>query len=535
VSTRPARIAAALALLLLIGADARAEEASQTLDQNMILLRAWLAGAALLLLVFGYALGRSGRSRRWIRSRRVALGLLATLSFFANYNFFLSNEIHKHEFFHYYLGAKYAPELGYYEIYRCSVAAAFEQKFEDPNPVFQVTDLRSNELRMYWAIAPRSPRCDGAFSPPRWEAFKTDIARFREILGREWQRVMLDHGYNPTPIWTLIARPLTGLFPVEMSSLWLLARLDLALVLILIAAIGWAFGFEAACIAAIAWGANAHTRYQWIGDAFLRNVWLCASMLGLCLLRRGMLRGAGALLTLSSMLRIFPALFLFGYALRQLRLWLRSGSLDPGFRRFAVSALITGLVLGVGAAAAAGRGPGVYLEFARRISAVTAFVPNNGFGLKHLLSRTTGRPKPEMIDGVLTVSMHSIQKLRNEALAKRWPLYFGAIAVFLALFWRASRTAQDWEAAAMGATLIPVLTMPASYYLSFVLATAMLATRRPRIGIELMIALIGWNLAIEHYPGVARGYVISSAIGLAFFLIVLLEMQKAPAERPAEG
>jgi len=538
VSAGRVRIAAALALLLLlaIGADARAEEASQTLDRNLIVLRTWLAGAGLGVLVWGSWLGRSGRPPRWIRSRRVALGLLAVLSFCANYNFFFSTGIHKHEFFHYYLGAKFAPELGYYEIYRCSVAAAFEQGFQERDPLFQVTDLRNNDTRMFWVIVPRSPRCDGAFSPPRWEAFKTDVARFREILGPEWRRVLLDHGYNPTPIWTLIGRPFAWLFPVEMSSLWILGRLDLALVLILLAAIGWAFGFEAACIAAIAWGANPHTRYQWIGDAFLRNVWLSTSMLGLCLLRRGRYRGAGALLTLSSLLRIFPALFVFGYVLRQLRLWLRSGSLDPGFRRFSVTALITGLVLVIGAAAAAGRGPGVYLEFSRRISALNAFVPDNGFGLRHLLSYTSERPKPELIDGVRTFRIQSVQKLRSEALAGRRVLYFGAMAGFLALFWRASRTAQDWEAAAMGAALIPVLTMPASYYLSFVLATAMLATRRPRIGIELMVALVGWNLAFQLYPGITKAHLLSSAIGLVFFLIVLLEMQREPAARsPYQG
>ena len=547
------RIAAALALLLLLAIGVRAhadrdapslaeppraaaaaagpEVASQALDRNLMVLRAWLAGAALGVLVWG---ALPGRSRRWIRTRRTALGLLAALSFGANYNFFLSTEIHKHEFFHYYLGAKYAPELGYYEIYRCSIAADFEQRFEHADPLFQVTDLRSNEVRMFWSVAPRSPRCDGTFSPPRWEEFKHDLAGFREILGPHWRRVLLDHGYNPTPIWTLIGRPLTWLFPVETGSLWILARLDLALILILLAAIGWAFGFESACIAAIAWGANPHTRYQWIGDAFLRNAWLSASMLGLCLLRKQMFRGAGALLTLSSLLRIFPALLVVGYVLRQLRLWLRGGSLDPGFRLFLVSASITALVLGIAGSAVAGRGPGVYLEFSKRIAALSAFVPDNALGLRPLLSRPLQKPEPERIDGVWTIRMETVQRLRRDALAKRRPLYFGAMAVFLALFWRASSAVQDWEAAAMGAALILVLTAPASYYLSFVLAAALLATRRPRIGIELMLTLLGWNLALLLYPGGAKGYRISSAIGLVFFLIVLLEMQRTPAARPAE-
>ena len=496
-------------------------------DQKLVVLRVVLTAAALVVLLFG---------ARRLRFRRAALGALALLSFCAGYDFFLSNQLHKHEFFHYYLGSKYSPELGYYGIYRCSMAAAFEQGFQERDPLFWVTDLRDNDTRMFWAIAPRSPRCDGAFSPERWEAFKTDVARFREILGPEWRRVLADHGYNPSPVWTLIGRPLTAVFPVETSRLWLLARLDLALVVSLLAAIGWAFGFETMCLAAIAWGANANTGYRWIGDAFLRQVWLWAAMLGLCLLRKGRPAGAGALLTLSALLRIFPALFGFGYVLRELRLWLRSRTLTPGFRRFVVSALLTALVLVTAAAAVAGRGPGVYREFWGRLSALTAFVPNNGFGLRHLLSYPTAKPKPELVDGVLTVRMESVQKLRDQALAERRVLYWSVMAGFLALFWRAMKHAQDWEAAALGAALMPVLTMPAAYYLSFVVATALLASRRPRIGVELMLALLGWNLAYLRYPTLLRGYLICDAIGLVFFLVVLLEMQRAPAEpEPAAG
>jgi hypothetical protein len=492
------------------------------LDPNQLILRLALATAALAVLLF------AGSRPRF---RRAALGALALVSFAAGYNFFVSNQLQKHEFFHYYLGSKYSPELGYLGIYRCSLAAAFEQGFEERDPLFWVTDLRDNDARMFWAIAPSAPRCDGAFSPERWEAFKTDVARFREILGSEWRRVLADHGYNPSPVWTLIGRPLASVVPVQTPWLWLLARLDLALLLSMLAAVGWAFGFEIMCLAAIAWGVNAN--YRWVGDAFLRQVWLWAAVLGMCLLRKGRPAGAGALLTLSALLRIFPALFGFGYVLRELRLWLRSRTLSPGFRRFMVSAFLTGLVLVTAAAAVSGRGPGVYREFWSRISVLTAFVPNNGFGLRHLLSFKPGaKPQPEAVDGVLTVRTASVQKLRSQTLADRRLLYWGAMAVYLALFWRAMKNARDWEAAALGAALIPVLTMPAAYYLSFVLATALLAERRPRIGVELMLTLLGWNLAYLWYPNLWRGYAICSAVGLVFFLAVLLEMQRAPAADP---
>jgi hypothetical protein len=123
-------------------------------------LRIGLAAAALALLVFGWWLGPSGRGRLWLRSRQVALALLAILSFGSYYNLFLSNKLQKHEFLHYYLGSKYSPELGYHGIYRCSMAADFEQGFQERDPLFRITDLRNNETRMFWAVAPRSPRCD---------------------------------------------------------------------------------------------------------------------------------------------------------------------------------------------------------------------------------------------------------------------------------------------------------------------------------------------------------------------------------------
>ena len=36
--------------------------------------------------------------------------------------------IHYYEFYHYYLGAKYAPELGYTRLYECTVAAEDEYR-----------------------------------------------------------------------------------------------------------------------------------------------------------------------------------------------------------------------------------------------------------------------------------------------------------------------------------------------------------------------------------------------------------------------
>ena len=53
----------------------------------------------------------------------------------------------------------------------------------------------------------------------------------------------------------------------------------------------------------------------------------------------------------------------------------------------------------------------------------------------------------------------------------------------------------------MGAAAIPVLTMPGSYYLGFVVMGAALATRRPRIGLALLLATAGWAICVVAVRG----------------------------------
>ena len=58
---------------------------------------------------------------------------------------------------------------------------------------------------------------------------------------------------------------------------------------------------------------------------------------------------------------------------------------------------------------------------------------------------------------------------------------------------RALRGLEDWEAAALGFAWIPVFMSPTNYYYSFVVAGALLAKRRPRIGAWLLAASLAWT------------------------------------------
>jgi hypothetical protein len=309
----------------------------------------------------------------------------------------------------------------------------------------------------------------------------------------------------------------------------MLSHIDLGLLVVLFSAIAWAFGSQALFLAAIAWGACGHTRYQWTGGALLRQLWLTAAMGAVCLARRRRDAAAGASLALASLERVFPVLLFSGYALQQLRRLLRERRLERRLVRFAAGAALAGCALAVAGTVAAGRGVGVWREFGENLAAMTAFTPRNGLGLEYLLAFTRTPPAGVVVPDDPQALETVIQDTKRATLASRRWLYYGALAGFAALFVRATwidpGRLEAWEAIAMGAFLIPVLTMPASYYFGFTLAAAPLATRRPRIGSALLVAVLGSSLGIAGWQTRSPAFAISSFALLVGCAWTLLELQ----------
>jgi hypothetical protein len=65
-------------------------------------------------------------------------------------------------------------------------------------------DLRSGDLVHVRAVLQASVRVKAAFTPERWKDLTMDVAYLRDVL---------DHSYNPTPLWTLIGGGLANLVP----------------------------------------------------------------------------------------------------------------------------------------------------------------------------------------------------------------------------------------------------------------------------------------------------------------------------------
>ena len=201
-----------------------------TWKDTMFGLRVILSlGGALTLI----AMARAKRLHALPRERTMRrLGIVVTaIAFLSYFDFFNPNVryveyYHRHEFFHYYMGSKYARELGYTRIYECTAIAEID--------LGRLQDVRNRELRDLHdsLIKPVSSsyvlsepdQCKKRFTPERWQKFKDDVVWFEEnSRGEYWREMQKDHGYNPPPVWTMTGQLLSRLAPAGDGFFKLLA------------------------------------------------------------------------------------------------------------------------------------------------------------------------------------------------------------------------------------------------------------------------------------------------------------------------
>jgi len=140
--------------------------------------------AGMLVLVSSWALERAKRPEMLARTRDallLALGLLAGFCWWNLGTFHRDHYIHEWDAYHYYIGAKYAPELGYTRLYFCTIVADAEDGRLGDGARRKVRDLETNRVVTADTLLLEPGRCTGHFSPERWQAFKHDVAWFRQI------------------------------------------------------------------------------------------------------------------------------------------------------------------------------------------------------------------------------------------------------------------------------------------------------------------------------------------------------------------
>ncbi len=532
-------------------------------DRSSELVELMLALVALGLIGWSYQLANEGRPTAYQRLRDRTLVAVGVASFAAYFNFghlHFDNFVHVWDTYHYYMGAKYFPELNYELLYDCAAVADAESGRRDEVIKRPLTDLRTNVVVRTEAILEHPERCKDHFSPARWEAFKHDVNMFRSWVNEgRWKDVHLDHGYNATPVWTLAGMALSNLAPSFESLLapnipeltdprtgtrypsydeaaraarsgdyqtlnqfyaglqklqsWriplryvggrhvaALNLLDPLYLFLTCVVIWWAFGPRAFAIAALVLGTNFPNRFYWTGGAFLRHDWLFYLVLSVCLLKKDRPFAAGLALAYTTLLRLFPGLAAIGPLLGAIEYFRVHRAWDKQFLRFVAGGLVGTAIL-VGLSFAFVGGPSTWVRFANNTAKHAATPLTNHMGLRTILSwrpDTVGRVLKDetLIDAWATWKSTRLESW--QALKPLWALLFlGAMAL---VYFALRHSGQEpWLGLALGIGFIPFGVELTNYYYCLLMALAVAHVKRREVGLFLS-ALAATTIIIEFAP-----------------------------------
>jgi hypothetical protein len=496
---------------------------------------------ALLYVAAGWLDGGGVRRATLAATVRLALAVTAGLSALGWWNFLqISRDDYDRSYFnywdveHHYLGAKYAPELGYTGLYQCILAADIQAGLGDARLQIRWTrNLESDEYVRTRDIAGNPEACTDRFDAVRWHAFQVDRAGFRARIPPARQLQMLqDYGYNATPVWGILGRALAELGPVDDFRLAVVTALDPILLVLCFALIGATFGFRATCGALILFG-TSHAFGNWsTSGAFLRFDWFAASVAGVCCLKRERWFLAGVLLASAMALRIFPGFLIGGVGVHALHEMIRERSLVPGpsMRRFAAG-VIAGVVALVSLSLAVTGETGIWQGFLHNSikHKATTTAANMGVGSLTNLFHDTHRDGHERFRA-------AARDLRREgvSLPKR-VMWLGIAVATLILLALAARREEPWVCAILGLCWLPFAADVTFYYYSSAILFALLVWRAPVLAIPYAILMVWWAAL-----GLRFDYVniyLHSWSSLALLLFCLLALTcfaigPDPASRP---
>ncbi len=316
-----------------------------------------------------------------------ALMPLAGLSLIVYFNFFAFHPgqrfVHLHEVAHYYLGSKYFGELGYSDLYTAMLRA--EVELYGDFKADTVRDLKTNRIVSTRQLVQQSDAVKAAFSDQRWTEFRREVAYFRQAPGSGYSALLLDHGFNPTPVWAALGGTVSGLINLGTGGMLSLALLDLVLLVGLFTAVEETFGKRTLLLAVIYFSIIFGTSFEWTGGALLRYPWLVGVGMGMCFLHQKRYVRAGGLFAAAAMLRVFPVVFVVPLAFKVLTLTWRHRTMPRHYRAFFGGFAATAAVLFLSSCLLP-RGFDHWREFGANISLHVRSPSVNAIGLTEVLA-----------------------------------------------------------------------------------------------------------------------------------------------------
>jgi hypothetical protein len=465
------------------------------------------------------------------RTKRRAAGLFSFAAVICYFQFFqigYPEFYHRWEFFHYYMGSKYFPEMGYDGLYKCTAVAEADLGFQKEVRARKLRDIGHTNLIVSAGTALEHPeQCKDSFKPEKWEAFKNDVKFFRQVSGsgQWWHDMQTDHGYNPPPVWGVMGYLFSWAHPAEQWYMKLLSSLDVGLFAITFACVGWAFGWRVLAIALTFWGTQGASPFYWTGGAFLRQDWLLYAIVSACMIRKRKYFWGGFMMTYSTLLRVFPMYFFAGWvvvaiahAYRQYKAH-KLGAIAPGasadpqgyrdqprhpptpkpltlnallhpqLKLVAAGAIAAGLVLIPASVAVAGKG--AWPAFVHHISVHKDTPVTNHMGWRTIVGHSAEGRMAVARDNKSQDAFAKWKEMRKDRVKQLWPIYYGGIAIALGMFafacWRLKNL---WIVQALGCLPTFMMIELTCYYDSFFIYGAMLSKGRRPIEFGLMICAL---------------------------------------------
>jgi hypothetical protein len=415
--------------------------------------------------------------------------------------------VHYWDAFHYFMGAKYLPELGYSRLYEATLVAGRELGAFDY--VTHLRDLTSYGLREAGSVDAAAVRA--RFSPARWDAFKRDLLYFGPQIN-EWRGLLQDHGYNDPPPRALLLHCLLRRLPANLLTVTLLTSLDYVAMLAAFAFTWWGFGQVPAMLAFAFLWLSPLARFDFIGGSVLRWDWIAALVIAAAALARGWGGPAGVLLGYATLARIFPAIFLAPLAVK----WVQGrlgGARESVTGRCLVVALAVLLVAGAGLVAVGDEVAWLSEYRAKiRLHGEGAFV--NAVGLGALIAAYSA-PWTEGADGRVFVSHAALIAARPAP----WVLGLAA-ALYAALALPLVLRARVLESLMVAVPFVYIAFSPTGYYYAFLVLLVLLPWRDGRAE---PVSLVEMSL-LAAVMAASYGFEAASPELLTFFFAVSLQL-----------
>jgi hypothetical protein len=370
------------------------------------------------------------------------------------------------DFFHYYVGTKYAPELGYTNLYGATLAADGETGLRYHGG--EIRDLATAQLRDVRAVAAEAGRYRQPFSEARWREFVADIAWFKvQLPEKRWSLILADHGYNGTPAWSFVVGGLLTrhLSVREPASRWLLLLLDPMLLLAAAVAVGWAFGLRVSLLLVVFVGTHYLLSWGHLKGALLRTDFAMCSVLAVCFVKKGRYRLAGICLGWAVLSRMFPAFLLIGPVVLIVGEALRSRRLNRPLLGLLLASAGTIVVVALASCAYFG-GLAIWQEWSSKIALHYAGGSDWDVGYRTIAEAS-------FVDGVPVRSAAVMAAAEPSAGLFAHGVEFAVLALVLVPAIAFIRALEHHEAVAFGFVFVFFLSL-ASYYYYLILCVPLL-------------------------------------------------------------